>query len=430
MTTPIDDADLGSMIQDAVELAIGQALPSILDAMTDRLTQSGSGSGRARVDPAQIQRAVYDALSAWQRTNPTPSGGSMPDDDQTALVNAVAIAVATNVNEQTGKVRARIRNLESTLNERLNAMQREQPGEGGTDWPSALSEQSRRSHLEQLSRERQERVRTPRLERNAELRGERDTQNYDLAMRSLDIESQRLQAEVQQGTATNETLREILGVLQSGAIVSGGKAMANQVVREKLQDAEVEDVLSGQVRREGGFASSRYNQRETFASMRNRNAPVYQAMSDPEGPQTSPDSLFVPPEEEGPDPRANIREQSYLASRWTNIAGSTAYGVGAYSAELGIPGLPRFAGQEASMIRAAGSIGTGLTMMGMQASIVMPALLGVTAVLGGLSVAAITMYKDTEQAKASANLLGLEISGYVWCVQWSIGYGYEDGRFE
>ena len=105
MTTPIDDADLGSMIQDVVELAIGQALPSILDAMTDRLTQSGSGSGRARVDPAQIQRAVYDALAAWQRTNPNPSGGSMPDDDQTALVNAVATAVATNVNEQTGKVR-------------------------------------------------------------------------------------------------------------------------------------------------------------------------------------------------------------------------------------------------------------------------------------------------------------------------------------
>ena len=46
------DGDLSSMIQDAVEQAIGQALPTLLDSLTDRMaaqSQSNVG-GRVRID--------------------------------------------------------------------------------------------------------------------------------------------------------------------------------------------------------------------------------------------------------------------------------------------------------------------------------------------------------------------------------------------
>ena len=123
MTTPLDDGDIGSMIQDAVEQAIGQALPNLLDAMSDRLSAlGGSGSGRGRVDPAQIQRAVYDAISAWQRNNPTAPTETSGEAQQTELINAVANAVSQQIGEQSKRIGGRIRNLENALNQRLEAL--------------------------------------------------------------------------------------------------------------------------------------------------------------------------------------------------------------------------------------------------------------------------------------------------------------------
>ena len=450
MTTPLDDGDIGSMIQDAVEQAIGQALPNLLDAMSDRLSAlGGSGSGRGRVDPAQIQRAVYDAISAWQRNNPTAPTETSGEAQQTELINAVANAVSQQIGEQSKRIGGRIRNLENALNQRLEALQANPPG--GGDWQETVSQESRDRRLEQMSRERQERTRTPRLERNAEIRNEANERNFDISMRALDIEEQRVQQGTQQADETHQILREILTVLQSGGAVVGGDTdeagqvkpeEAYRVVQEssamgrqprysenlisELDKEGMDDPTKRLSRRESvkavdestRFSSSRYSDAsrssQTYANMRDRY--MFGDNSGIASPDTNANivvdqALTPPPIEKEPDPRAANREQAYLASRWTNIAGSQAYGVGAYAAELGIPGLPRFAGQEASMIRAAGSLATGLTMLGVKASAVVPPLMAATLVIGTMSVAAISMYKETEAARRQANLIGADMSG-------------------
>ena len=77
-----------------------------------------------------------------------------------------------------------------------------------------------------------------------------------------------------------------------------------------------------------------------------------------------------------------MREQSYLASRMTNIVGSQFYEMGSYAAMMGIPGGGQFMGQEASIVRGAGALGTAGTMLGMNAMPLVPILMGVAAGLG------------------------------------------------
>ena len=207
-----------------------------------------------------------------------------------------------------------------------------------------------------MSRERQERTRTPRLERNAEIRNEANERNFDISMRALDIEEQRVQQGTQQADETHQILREILTVLQSGGEVVGGDTddvgqvkpeEAYRVVQEssamgrqprysenlisELDKEGMDDPTERLARRESikavdestRFASSRYSDAsrssQTYANMRDRY--MFGDNSDTAYPDTNAnvvvDQALTPtPIEKEPDPRAANREQAYLASRW------------------------------------------------------------------------------------------------------------------
>ena len=454
MTTPIEDGELGAMIQDAVEQAIGQALPNLLDALSDRLGGGGGGgASRVRIDPSQVRQIVDQAISQFQARSPT---GESPDNDQTELTSAIVTQIGEALAELDQRTKGRVDRLTEALRQKFAELGHQTPE--GEDWREFLSQESRDRRLEANARVRLEERRGPRLQESRE-------SLHEERMSQIELEREKLQHEQQTGDEQTEVLREILEAVRSGGVAGGGGAsgggsggpppntphgpwqqvdpetgrnllfdMMGQMqdmgysefgrnMPESLYTEEMEDrrqrVEGGESRRMAdaatrqgvrdyamfGELSPEQQERRQFYEQRIAERAKAdnldlnpQWMTQRAGELASRDELkgvekAIYEAEVQANPESGRREQSYLASRWTNIAGSQAYGIGAYAAEAGIPGLPRFAGQEASMIRAAGSMGTAMTMMGASAAAVVPALIGGTAVIGGLTVAGVAMYQ-------------------------------------